>query len=772
MKEEKLFKMVENVDDDLICEMMEYSPNIKAEEGEYEGVLYSADEKVRKVHYWKYPAAAAVFMLAIVGALFIFNANNTLPYEENMGGNGTEETSDIDGTMPWPFSEGVDGDQYSEFFQPTTRVLNNIPGELLELIDSEDFDEWIKSFPSVIVAPSDINGYINLYSFITHFDITEKKAERALHVYLDSDDEQIRITREEFDTIFSGDVKAITEKFASAYSIVIGENTYCPYWIYSHTAESYRKAGITADMLIEKLPLYASFNYADEAWEAFSKKLSDYTGVVSFAYTMTTHYPALDLLNCRPDEDGKYRVNEDFLTATDDYELFRKYFFGTWEGSFCFAESFEQDSLIIDDSMKSFNMTGREPWFSGLFYKINNSVLTFICGSPVGSSILWVDMNDPETMYISWGGLGEYNSFWSRNEDGSASSTPVIYSLKKSDIPPNEPEENFLSIFKLYEMSRDYGIDFDVLVNFDGISEDATETVYHDDKAHFYPVYLVSESADKLEFKTQAGNVYVENSELPVSYTIEKIDGNWLRTVDIHYEDDPRVPVDTNIPYEFTEEDKELQKFLSETVNEAEKFQQLYDSGYFGDIGWQTKGDQEHEDIITARFQQREQALDKQISCQYMLLSDELPFKTRAELEVCLKQYFSSEIVSQYMDSVAVGEIVEKDEDYCLIKITEGGYFDQKGFLFGIPRFIEINGRLYRDDGTKGGWFTPNWSMAKVISKTDDEIIFSYLGYGMDDIKEIRAGLGRLKYEDGWKYDWWDIGAPYEMVDFAEVWGA
>ena len=155
-----------------------------------------------------------------------------------------------------------------------------------------------------------------------------------------------------------------------------------------------------------------------------------------------------------------------------------------------------------------------------------------------------------------------------------------------------------------------------------------------------------------------------------------------------------------------------------------------------------------------------------------MLLSDELPFKTRAELEVCLKQYFSSEIVSQYMDSVAVGEIVEKEEDYCLIKITEGGYFDQKGFLFGIPKFIEINGRLYRDDGTKGGWFTPNWSMAKVISKTDEEIIFSYLGYGMDDRKEIRAGLGRLKYEDGWKYDWWDIGTPYEMVDFAEVWGA
>ena len=239
--------------------------------------------------------------------------------------------------------------------------------------------------------------------------------------------------------------------------------------------------------------------------------------------------------------------------------------------------------------------------------------------------------------------------------------------------------------------------------------------------------------------------------------------------------DDPGAPVDTNIPYEFTEEDKELQKFLAETVNEAEKFQELYDSGWFGDIGWFgangfPTGDQEHEGVITVRFPQMEEPLDKQIANEYVLLSDELPFKTAEELEESLKQYYSAEIVSQFMGYVCIGEIEGYAEDDYLIEF-ENGSFDDNGFLFSIPRFIEINGRLYRDEGAKGGWFTPNWSMAKVISKTDEELIFSYLGYGMDDIKEIRAGLGRLKYEDGWKYDWRNILIPYEMVDFEEVWG-
>lgn len=575
MKEEKFFDIVNDIDDDLICEMLEYSPDKETKGGEYKGTLYPAHEKAKRVRYWQYPVTAAVVILAAVGALFIFNMGDTLPYEQQPG---TATTDDID------------------------------------------------------LSP-------------------------------------------------------------------------------------------------------------------------------------------LELINCRLCDDGKYRVDEKDFTVTDDYDLFRQYFFGTWEGSFCFAESYERDSLVIDDSLKSFNMTGLEPWFDGVFYKVKDNVLAFICGSSEGGSTLWLDMNAPGTMYLSWGCMGDYETQWfySRDGEGRPADTPALYTLKKTDIPPNEPEENFLSIFRLREISRDHGIDFDLLVNIEGISEDATERVCHDDKAHFYPVYLVSESADKLVFETRIGNVLAENSEnleLGVTYTIEKADGMWVTTVDIHYVDDPRVPVDTNVLYEFTEEDRELQKFLEDTVLEAEKFSQLYYSGSFGDIGYSAEGD----GVILVRFPQMEKALDKQINDHYAILSDELPFKTAAELEASLKQYYSAEIVSRCMAHVAVGEVIPSNtEEYYTVEIRERGYFDENGFLYAAPTFIELNGRLYRAVSERGGGFTPNWSMVKVISKTDDVLIFSFLGYDMYDIKEICAGLGRLKYEDGWKYDWWDICNPYERVDYKEA---
>ena len=67
--------------------------------------------------------------------------------------------------------------------------------------------------------------------------------------------------------------------------------------------------------------------------------------------------PSLSLLSCRADEDGTYCIDQTTWKSSDDYELFRKYFFGTWEGSFCFPEYPDQKRLVIDDTEKSFVMT-------------------------------------------------------------------------------------------------------------------------------------------------------------------------------------------------------------------------------------------------------------------------------------------------------------------------------------------------------------------------------------------------------------------------------
>lgn len=266
-----------------------------------------------------------------------------------------------------------------------------------------------------------------------------------------------------------------------------------------------------------------------------------------------TELAPLDLIGCYIDEEGHYRANDADWKLSDDYDLFRKYFFGEWEGSFAFADdSSKQERMIIDDSLKSYNMT--EPGiFLSKYYEVNSHVLAFITGGIEGSSIQWIDTDHPDTMYMVWGGLGENNWLWSRDNDGRMSS-PKVYTLTKTNALPNEPEDGFLSIFRLQEISRDYGISIDMLLDIeyqtniyigddpDIVTQDGMVWAFlaHNRSFQFYPVYLVSEAPDKLEFKTRIGNgMYKrpEDFEADAEYTLEKTSGGWKRTVLLTFSD-------------------------------------------------------------------------------------------------------------------------------------------------------------------------------------------------------------------------------------------
>lgn len=97
MRENKLFKAVKGVDDDLICEMLEYRPKARVEVkgDEYEGELVIIPEgvKARQMWKWKYPITAAAALAIAGGALFVVNYNGGIL--ENTGvatGGGTVQT--------------------------------------------------------------------------------------------------------------------------------------------------------------------------------------------------------------------------------------------------------------------------------------------------------------------------------------------------------------------------------------------------------------------------------------------------------------------------------------------------------------------------------------------------------------------------------------------------------------------------------------------------------------------------------------------------------
>ena len=239
---------------------------------------------------------------------------------------------------------------------------------------------------------------------------------------------------------------------------------------------------------------------------------------------------ALSLLNCRANEDGAYCIDQAAWKSSDDYELFRKYFFGTWEGSFRFPEYPEQKRLVIDDTDKSFVMTETGIRMFRGFYETGAHALAFMIGSDSGSAIIWINLNEPDTIYMAWGDMT--SPLWSRNENGEYSAAPVVYILKKTDEPINEPADNFLSIFKIYEIAREYGIDTELLVDIKYESDGPT--LYHDDWYQLYPMYLVSEAEDKIVIKTSVGNVSDDSLKpIDVICTFEKENDEWNRSVEL-----------------------------------------------------------------------------------------------------------------------------------------------------------------------------------------------------------------------------------------------
>lgn len=174
--------------------------------------------------------------------------------------------------MPEPFETECDDDSRDGFYLPFNSTLNNIPIELMKLRDSDKVDSWLNSFSSS--EKTKLGDYQNLYSFITAFDITKDEAETAFAPYIDGG----MMTSEQVDILFSGSEEAVTSGFASKYSVVVGENAYCPNWLYINTIDDYTAAGIDAEAVKAKAPLYSDFAFSEEARKAFSEKLSEFIG--------------------------------------------------------------------------------------------------------------------------------------------------------------------------------------------------------------------------------------------------------------------------------------------------------------------------------------------------------------------------------------------------------------------------------------------------------------------------------------------------------------
>ena len=225
------------------------------------------------------------------------------------------------------------------------------------------------------------------------------------------------------------------------------------------------------------------------------------------------------------------------------------------------------------------------------------------------------------------------------------------------------------------------------------------------------------------------------------------------------------VPADTKLNYEFTEEDEELHGILEELDNAWSVFISIIND---------PSGHTVSEGTITVNFTQ----VDEPYDMTYLPLSDELPFNDIDSMKAELRKCFTEDVARtfEHFMKLATGEVVsEADGVYTLDMVSYESLpvNDDGEVVYVYPLILEVNGKLYRKgDGYGAHLLGIDYSTTRVLSRTEDEIIFAFIiPYAYEE--KIYTLQGRLRYEDGWKYDW-DLYNNLEelgVLDFYEVWG-
>ena len=122
--------------------------------------------------------------------------------------------------------------------------------------------------------------YVNVYSFIVHFNISDEDFTRVIEfenqICRENGWTDLIYTDEDMKIILSRDESKIMEHFASKYSIVNNGRIYSPHWVYTHTIQAYESEKIPPELIKEKMEVYKEIPFVSNAREAFEKKLNEY----------------------------------------------------------------------------------------------------------------------------------------------------------------------------------------------------------------------------------------------------------------------------------------------------------------------------------------------------------------------------------------------------------------------------------------------------------------------------------------------------------------
>ncbi|MBO6302553.1 MAG: hypothetical protein J6N15_08970, partial [Ruminiclostridium sp.] len=362
----------------------------------------------------------------------------------------TDISQMLDTSMPEnPFDLPPVGDYEGLEYYVESYVFrfDNIDSHITDLVDRDELVEWINEHEQEKLKMGYGIEPLTVLAFVEKFGITKEQLTEAAKLMRDDKyTKEFALMDEDIDIIYSGDKKKIIEHFRAEYAVLGSDRAYSPMWLYEHTAEAYKAAGIDPRDILDILPAYEKMfrynerNMNDEAWRAFLKKLT--------LYGDRAFYDESSIVKT-------YTFETDISEPFGDraFEILENQFYGEWElvGSPygllpTISFTYSKDAFVHEG-----------PPVTGIYETDEIYVIAF---SNYGvSACYFIEKNDPNTMYYmsdltSEFGITVVNCFKNNMQ----------YTRSEGNSEAPELKTGEISVLGLEKLEHLYGKDFETFL--------------------------------------------------------------------------------------------------------------------------------------------------------------------------------------------------------------------------------------------------------------------------------------------------------------------
>ena len=255
----------------------------------------------------------------------------TITFTDSTTADEDPATPDTDNFSSFTAADEWEKEQRRQAFYYPYFAINTIPDNLIALADPNELEKWeLMSVDITTTPPESITDYANICTFIAHFGISPENAKKALgdeyREYIgrmwQNSEEADRV----IDIICSGDLddNGNVGELINNTTWGFGGKLICPNWLYVHSLEEWKAAGVKAATVSTMYDYYINNDVLNEEQTAeFKEKIDQYIAenkqgeVSEYVYDEDGDVIPIEAPDAPPDDDDVKPTDEE-VQPTDD----------------------------------------------------------------------------------------------------------------------------------------------------------------------------------------------------------------------------------------------------------------------------------------------------------------------------------------------------------------------------------------------------------------------------------------------------------------------